>query len=317
MAPPRSCFRIGVVGIVAGITLHGCDEVAKHVHTLIETACTTSVSGIINSGRQQWIEAVTARCQQLKDQAQENLLNEEKAEQLYQNCINAAGNTIEDDAEAQEDNFTKECLAKFEGLNNTMNPMAAIQEWIDGTDFSGMFQNVLEEHVGNSTLTLDDMKEQFPDLFAGADGSGDAGDNKGGDNADSSGGDAGGASGGDAGGASGGDADDKGDAADNKGGDADGASGSGASGSGGSDGKTDEAKTDSGASDAKTGDSKKPGRLFDVAIRVPHTQKSGYAVLSCLLGCALAAAVALTVVLRRRKARASDHDRLMTAEESE
>jgi len=304
MAPPRSCFRIGVVGIVAGIALHGCDEVAKHVHTLIETACTTSVSGIINSGRQQWIEAVTARCEQLRDQAKENLLNEEKADQLFQNCINAAGNTIEDDAEAQEDNFTKECLAKFEGLNNTMNPLAAIQEWIDGTDFSGMFQNVLEEHVGNATLTLDDMKEQFPDLFEGADDSGDAGDNKGGDNADSSGGDAGGASagdnagssgGGDAGDTSGGDADDKGDAADNKGGDADGASGSG-------------------ASDGKTGE---PGRLFDVAIRVPHTQKSGYAVLSCLLGCALAAAVGLAVVLRRRKARASDHDRLITAEESE
>jgi len=305
MAPPRPRSAIAAVGIVAGIALHGCGDLASHVQSMIETACKTSVSGIINSGRQHWIEQVTARCEQLRDHAQENLLNEEKANELYQHCIDTAGGTLEEDADAQEDNFTKECLARFQGLNGTMNPMAAIQEWMDGTDFSGMFESLLEEHLGNNTLTLDELKEQYPDLFD------DAEDTSGGDADDTSGGDADDISGGDADDTSGGDADDtSGDDDDEEtkssGGDADDTSGD-----------DDEEKKSSGGDADDTSGGKGRLRLFDVAVRLPHSPKGSYAVLSCLLGCALAAAVGLAVVLRRRKARASDHDSLIDAEDSE
>jgi len=289
MAPPRPRSAIAAVGIVAGIALHGCGDLASHVQSMIETACKTSVSGIINSGRQQWIAQVTARCEQLRDQAQENLLNEEKANELYQHCIDTAGGTLEEDADSQEDNFTKECLAKFQGLNGTMNPMAAIQEWMDGTDFSGMFENLLEEHLGNHTLTLDELREQYPDLFDDAD------DTSGGDADDTSGGDADDTSG-----------DDDDEETKSSGGDADDTSGD-----------DDEEKKSSGGDADDTSGGKGRLRLFDVAVRLPHSPKGSYAVLSCLLGCALAAAVGLAVVLRRRKARASDHDSLIDAEDSE
>merc|ERR1711972_413178 len=108
------------------------------------------------------------------------------------------------------------------------------------------------------------------------------------------------------------DADDTwgGDAGDTSGGDADDTSG-------------DEEKKSSGgdaekkSSGGKAEKGKSRLRFFDTAVHLPHSPKGGYAVLSCLLGCALAAAVGLAVVLRRRKARASDHDSLINAEDSE
>merc|ERR1719343_425163 len=190
---------------------------------------------MIQQGKEQWEDQVQARCKELSDQAQESLVNEEKAEKIYQHCIDAAGGTIEDDSEQQEDNFTKECLAKFEGLNgsalfNLGNLKQTVNDWIQGTDFSSTFSDMLERQLGNDTLNMDELKEKFPDCFE-----------------------------------------------------------------------------DEGTEDASR------LRLFDDAVRLPQSPKGGYAVLSCLLGSGLAAAVGLAMVLRRRKAQASDHESLATA----
>jgi len=323
MAPLRSRLAVGAAGIVAGIALHGCD-LSSHVQTVIETACSTSVTGIIDQGKANWLAQVEARCQQLEDQAKANGLSDEKAAELKQSCVDTTSVDVNEDADEQQENYTKACLERFSGLNDTANVYTDIHKYFTETDFSEVFkdkvQNLMGPELGNETKTLDELKELYPDAFAGIDTSGGdssdtggAADNEGGSDG-TSGGEAPAPSGdgGEAPAPSG----DGGKAPAPSSGHAGGASG----GTGTSPAPASGASKPGASSPAPapaSGASKPPGRLFDDAVRLPHTNRSGYAVLSCLLGCALAAAVGLAVVLRRRKARASDHDRLMTAEESE
>lgn len=158
MAPIRN-VPLGVVGAAIAVALYGCD-LAAMTNGLAEVACKHLVEQGIEKVAEGVGDHINQTCHELKDVAMKQGLNDEKATQLHDKCLDAAGMRVTEDAEEQNTNYTEQCIHAIK--NATSGQMSQLNSLVEEvmknlnmtTELHGMIQ-------GHVTDTLKDLGKQY------------------------------------------------------------------------------------------------------------------------------------------------------------
>lgn len=114
MTPRLRLLAAAFLGAILSLTLHGCNDTVKEtIHGYVQSTCKVLIEDIKVKAEEKYLQFVAEQCKALRDQAHEQLLNVNRSDDLEKKCLDKAGAMVADDSEAQETNYTQQCVAKL------------------------------------------------------------------------------------------------------------------------------------------------------------------------------------------------------------
>ena len=157
MAPSRN-VPLGVVGAAIAIALYGCD-LEGQLNNLAAAACKHLVEQGIEKVAGGFQDQVSQKCQELKDGAMKQGLSDEKATQLHDKCLDAAGMRVTEDAEEQNTNYTEQCVHALK--NATSGHMgqlnSLVKEFMKNLNMTQELHGMIQGHVTDTLKDVGDL----------------------------------------------------------------------------------------------------------------------------------------------------------------
>jgi len=157
MAPIRN-VPLGIVGAAIAVALYGCDLEAQ-LNNLAAVACKHLVEQGIEKVSDGFQDQVSQKCQELKDGAMKQGLSDEKATQLHDKCLDAAGMRITEDAEEQNTNYTEQCVHALK--NATSGHMgqlnSLVEEFMKNLNMTQELHGMIQGHVTDTLKDVGDL----------------------------------------------------------------------------------------------------------------------------------------------------------------
>lgn len=114
MTPRLRLLAAAFLGAILSLTLHGCNEAVKEtLHGYVQSTCKVLIEDIKVKAEEKYLQFVAEQCKALRDKAHEQVLNVNRSDDLEKKCLDKAGGLVADDSEAQETNYTAQCVAKL------------------------------------------------------------------------------------------------------------------------------------------------------------------------------------------------------------
>jgi len=138
--------------LVASLGLQGCaDQVQSRVTSFVEFACKVAVEKLVVAAEEHYVQVATQKCEELRDTAKEQLLNDKRADELHAACLNKLGLIMDDSSQTQDRNLTQTCAEVV--LNQSGNALMHVQAYV---------QSFIEEN----NLTANLVDEKWLGLFS-------------------------------------------------------------------------------------------------------------------------------------------------------
>lgn len=156
-----------IVCLAISLALHGCNSaVRKTLDSMIATICANNIRTIAQGAEQQYQKMAFSKCQALKDKALETL-NEEKANDIHQRCLDSAGVSIEEEESVIEENYTDQCVKRLGNVSDFSSTTQAVKDWINSVNLSAVFADDFKLQID---LKLTDLQKELEDEIASGPG---------------------------------------------------------------------------------------------------------------------------------------------------
>lgn len=163
MAPPQSRFALGALGAAAvAAMLQGCgtEAMAAQVTNFKESLCKTACETLAKNAQEKYDALAIDKCKELREFAHEHVMNKAKSDALEEKCLNNAGASMNDEVDAQQANYTQQCIDTLSNDGGGMSGLKdKIQELLSNSGWEGDLDSTLDANLADN---IEELKGEVP-----------------------------------------------------------------------------------------------------------------------------------------------------------
>lgn len=141
MRKHRNLVLAGVAGLAA-VSLQGClESLMGVVASMSGTICKNAIQQVFTDKGVELLKEAEAKCKDAKARAEEQGIEGAKIDELETSCVDALGGLLEDTQNAEQDNYTSQCVEQLKNLQNASVTELSdtVTEWTTKLDLSHVF----------------------------------------------------------------------------------------------------------------------------------------------------------------------------------